>query len=390
MPLVALCLTVLLGAAALAVDAGYLQYKQRVQQTATDAAAIAGAWQLVDGKDPSAAGLAAASSNGFTNNGTTITVNTTSPPGDGPNSGNDAAVEAKITSTYPALFSAVLGRTTNAVSTRAVAIIRGSAGGPCIYVLDGNFAINNGSVTGPCGVLVSGDVQANSKTRWSIPSIGAGGHILSPPTNAAVSTGIPPFEDPCSMIPGCTALVQMYPLGSDVSKEGVYSSCSNAPPSSTPLGTGCYKSLNGDYTLSTGGLYVISGDLTGSLVCTSPCTGGVTVVVGGRVNLNGSTTNLQAPPALVGPGPADAPGPNTGAAGVVFYQAGTSTSPENFSAQQLLGMVYAPNAHVNQNASSSLTVDMLVVGEYISNGNTITIPNGSGGGGPVQTPVLAE
>jgi hypothetical protein len=116
---------------------------------------------------------------------------------------------------------------------------------------------------------------------------------------------------------------------------------------------------------------------------------GVTVVVGGKVNLNGSTTNLTAPPTTPGAVTASVT-PSQGAPGVVLYQVGTSTSPENFSATQLLGMVYAPDAHVNQNAASTLVVDFLVVADFVTNGNTITIDNTGGGGPPDQTPILAE
>jgi hypothetical protein len=391
LPIVAICLTILLGFAALAVDAGYLQYKQRIQQTAADSAAIAGDWQLLNGKSPTTAGQTAASTNGFTDNGTTVKVSVTSPPSDGPNSSNKNAVEATVTASYPALFSVVLGRTQNAVTTRAVAILESSTSLPCIYILTKNFNVANGTVSGPCGVLVNNDVQANSKTVWNISSLGAGGHIISPPSTAttAVATGIPPVADPCNTTPGCKSLVAMYPLGSDVSKEGVYANTCVAPPApGSTLGAGCYTSINGTYNLQAPGLYVIAGDLTGALTCTSCGTAtGVTVVVGGKVNLNGSTTNLYSPPTTSDLSPTITQ--NSGAPGVVLYQASTSTAPENFSAQQLIGMVYAPDAHVNQNAGSNLTVTYFVVADFVSNGNFITLQYNSGESGNLA-PRLAE
>jgi hypothetical protein len=74
---------------------------------------------------------------------------------------------------------------------------------------------------------------------------------------------------------------------------------------------------------------------------------------------------------------------------MVLYQAGTSTSPENFSAQHLNGVVYAPDAHINQNAGSSLDVGTFIVGDFVSNGNNITM-NDTGPKSLVQSVVLAE
>jgi hypothetical protein len=390
LPLVAICLTVLCGFAALAVDAGYLQYRQRLQQTAADSAALAGAWQLIRTQTQNpivAAAKAASASNGFTDGSNNVTVTINWPPATGPNKGYDSAIEAIVTAQYPAIFSAVMGWTQSTVATRAVAVVRGNPGAACIYILQKNLNIANGTVTGPCGALVNNDVQANNKTVWNIPYIGAGGHIISPPANAVVSTGIGAVADPCQTVPGCIALTTMFPLNSNVKNEGPYSSC--AAPTSTTLGQACYTSVSGTYNV-TPGLIVIAGDLTGSLICQlCDATHGVTVVVGGKVNLNGSTTNLTAPPATQGATTATVT-QSGGAPGVVLYQVSTSTAPENFSAQQLFGMVYAPDAHVNQNAGSTLVVNFLVVADFVTNGNTITVNNTGGGGPPTQVPILAE
>lgn len=394
LPLAAICLLVLFGIAALAVDAGYLQYKQRLQQTAADSAALAAAWQIARNQSSTAvtsAGQSAAASNGFTDGSSNVAVTINWPPKSGPNTNYASAVEAIVQAKYPPIFSGVMGWTHNDVSTRAVAVVRGNPSAACIYILQKNFNVSNGTLTGSCGALVENDVQANSKTVWNIPFIGAGGHIMSPPANASVSTGIGSVQDPCASVPGCTALKQMYPLGSSVQSEGLYSTCGPAPATTVTLSPSCYTSVNGTYHVSPG-LIVISGDLTGSLICAAAdgCDGtkGVTVVVGGKVNLNGSTTNLTSPPAV--PGATTASVTTSGAPGVVLYQVGTSTAPENFSAQELLGMVYAPNAHVNQNAGSSLTVDFLIVADFVTNGNTITVNNPSNPYTPYQAPILAE
>src|SRR5215469_6949639 len=62
-------LTVLLGFAGLAVDMGVLRYEKRLQQTAADAAAVAGASNLASASGGWLQGAqAAATANGYTDN----------------------------------------------------------------------------------------------------------------------------------------------------------------------------------------------------------------------------------------------------------------------------------------------------------------------------------
>ena len=392
MPLVALCLTVLMGAAALAVDAGYLQYKQRVQQTASDAAAIAGAWQLVDhatSAQVKAAGLASATSNSFTDGSNNVSVTINWAPQSGPNKGNTNAVEAIISAEYPAIFSSIWTKT-NSVTTRAVAIVQSNQSTPCFYVMDKDLTMSapGSTLTSSCGILVNRNVNDNNAVM-NVPSIGAGSSFGNT-FPGVVTTIVPPFNDPCSTIPGCAALVSMFPLNSNVANEGPYSSC--GPEPSNP-GPGCYTSLPNDANL-TPGLYVVTGDVSGNLTCTT-CTSngtsgtGVTIVVGGKVNFNGSTSSLVAPPKATGTGTATVTSTG-GAPGVVFYMTSTQTSPQNFSAQSLLGMIYAPNAHINLNGGgSTLHVTFVVAADVIANKAQITVDN-SGFSNLSQTPVLAE
>lgn len=389
LPIVAIAVVLLMGFTALAVDAGYLEYKQRTQQTAADAAAIAGAWQLLAGNSPLSAAQASASTNGFTDNGTSVVVSATSPPATGPNAGNANAVEVNLTVQYPAIFSVVWGRTQNAVSTRAVAVVQSSSSGPCIWSLSGDFTDNNGSISAPCGILANKNVQINGSTV-SVPSIGAGGHVSSSPSGTVVSEGIPAFSDPCRTIPGCRALTAEFPYGS-APGNGPFASCSSvSPPSGSSLTAGCYPSMSGSFDLAPG-LYVVKGDLSASFTCnTCNATGGVTLVVGGKVNLNGATTVLNAAPNYNGTGTPSIGDGTSGVPGILIYQTTSSTSPENFSAQTLLGMIYAPGAHINLDGGSSrLAVTYLVAADIVANKSVIAIPN-SGGGNPSQVPVLAE
>lgn len=382
---VVLSLPVLFGFAAFAVDEGYLRYQQRIQQAAADSAAIAGAWQLLNQKSPTAAAQAAASQNGFTNDGVNVKVTAASPPDDGAYQGNTNAVEVIVKASHPAFFSTVFGLSQNWVSTRAVALIRGNSGA-CIWSLQKDLTIQHGDLSSPCGIMVTRNVNDNGATM-EVPSIGAGGSAGNSYPGVITTSGIPPFSDPCPTIPGCAAITQMFPQNTTPGP-GPFATCTDALTSS--LSAGCYNSLSGTINLAPG-LYVIPGDVNATLTCTSCQQGvnGVTMVVGGKINFNGSTTSLIAPPALEGAGAATVT--TAGAPGVLFYQTSTTTSPENFSAQQLLGMLYAPNAHINLNGGGSmLTISYVVGADIIANGSVVTVPSVSCGSCISQVPQLAE
>lgn len=385
LPLMAISLTVLLGFAAFAVDAGYLRYEQRVQQYAADSAAFAGAWQVLNGQTPTAAAQAAAAQNGFTNDGVNSIVTANTPPQSGPYTGDSNAVEVTVQVAHPAFFSAIFGRTKNWVTTRAVALIRGNSGA-CIWSLQKDLTINHGTVSSPCGIMVTRNVNDTGATM-QLPSIGAGGSAGNTYPGVITTSGIPPFSDPCNTIPGCKAITAMFPFGSTPGT-GPFESCGNA--SGTSLVPGCYNTISGTFDLAPG-LYVVPGDFNATVTCNSCRSGvnGVTIVVGGNVNLNGSTTNIMAPPAQQGIGQASVT--TAGAPGILFYQTSTTTSPENFSAQQLLGMLYAPGAHINLNGGgSTLTISYVVAADIIANGAVVTVPSATCASCIDQTPVLAE
>lgn len=392
LPLAALCLVLLFAVAALVVDSGYMEYKQRVQQTAADSAAIAGGWALIAGSDVTTAAKTSTATNGFTHDGTNVIVTATSPPASGPNSGNNSAVEVNVTANYAPIFSGLLGRSHNTVSTRAVAVVESNPSGPCIWAIAGDFQDNQGSVSGPCGILASKDVQDNSSTM-NIPSIGAEGHVSSSPSGVVVSEGIPSFSDPCSTVPGCKALATEFPAG-PTPGTGPYTSCQPAPVSGSQLIGGCYAGLpdGGNFNLQPG-LYIFTGNVGKtngvSLTCSSCVTGssGVTLVLGGDVNFNGANATLIAPPAYQGAGSASIT--SAGAPGVLLYITSHHANA-NFSNLSMLGMVYGPDAHINFNGGGSgLTVTFVVGADIVANKATITIPS-SGSSSPVQVPVLSE
>src|SRR6516164_7488658 len=117
--LAALCLIVIMGFAALAVDAGLLHHERRAAQAAADAAALAAASNLFanyrtnQGADPSGAAAneakAAAAADGYNNDGTTNTVVVNIPPLSGDHVGQAGYVEVIVTQFQQRAFSAIWG-----------------------------------------------------------------------------------------------------------------------------------------------------------------------------------------------------------------------------------------------------------------------------------------
>ncbi|HEX3458362.1 MAG TPA: pilus assembly protein TadG-related protein, partial [Candidatus Baltobacteraceae bacterium] len=87
LPLVALSLATLMGFGGMAADVGYWRYQERQQQSATDAAAIGGAQQLLRSTCPNqavanSAAQQDATDNNFTNAGS-VSVLVSNPPSGG-------------------------------------------------------------------------------------------------------------------------------------------------------------------------------------------------------------------------------------------------------------------------------------------------------------------
>lgn len=187
----ALSLALLLGVVALAIDGGTLIEARRHVQGAADAAALAGAADLyanylsLQGIDvngtAAASALAAASANGFANDGTQsiVTINTaTQTYQSGPNAGQTIPpgyIEVVIQYNANHLFSGVFGPGSTPVRARAVA--RGrctplATNGLLALSLNVSDALN---VTGSAGLAVSGSAQVNSNNSQALNLQGSGG-----------------------------------------------------------------------------------------------------------------------------------------------------------------------------------------------------------------------
>jgi hypothetical protein len=389
-----LALGVLMGLLGLGIDVGYLRHMRTKMQQAADAAALAGASELLYG-DWVAAADTDATSNGFTNgsNGTTITVN--NPPLYGGYAGNAEAVEVIIQQAQPTFFMSVLGFTKVNVAARAVAAL-GSAPG-CIYGLSSSAsgAIENtgGTVTAACSIDDDSDSGSGLRNAGTISakSIGVVGNYSGGGTFTPTPvTGIPPATDP---------LVYLQ----------------NEEPAVGPCNYNNYsiKSRGGSYILSPGvycgGIKItVSGPVTLTFQAgTYILTGSVGLVITGSGNVTGGGSNVTF--YNTGTGSIDITAsatnfalsaPTSGTyAGILIFQNLSDTSAATITAsssgEALTGALYLPDAPLTITTSSTCTAaysffiasTIDFTGSACINDNYASLPEGQS---PLKAAVLVE
>jgi hypothetical protein len=377
----AVALTVLLGAAAMAVDVGYLRYMQRTQQSAADSAAIAGANELAypAANDVVTAARADAAANGFTHNGTTTNVIVNWPPAAGPLNGNASAVEVIVSAQHATFFERLFGMPSATVQARAVAMLgTGNGNGACIYALNNDIDMNATTIRAPsCGIISNGIINFNSD-NITAASIGAVGQINSnastfPEASPAHSL---PAIDPCPTIDACRNLTSMPPAQtpctySNVSKNawtgtmypGVYCQSTNLNASNVTFAPGLYVWVNG--------LNVNATTMTGS---------GVTFyIANSSMNVNAAGMNLTAPTT----------GPD---AGILVYQPSSNQSSANLNASgssDVEGTIYLPTGTLTTNATFN-TWMLVIAGIIHMNSANVTVPGNNTYVGAPRRGILAE
>ena len=362
LPLVALCLMVLMGFGGLAVDVGYWEYQQREQQSATDAAAIGGAQQLVYAGCPSqsAAQTSAyndSASNGFAN-GSNVTVTVQNPPATGPYAANNCAVYAQITKQHVTTFFTRLFGWAKGVTetTSAVGLALASANG-CVYLLDRTGApdFHGAKITAPgCAMLINGSPTFSGGTI-DFSDIGYAGSDTVHGTKFVEASPAPmvPVADPCPEIAGCNYLAQNPPTAS---------SC-GPMVGGAAINPGCYSSIsgNGSFTLNPG-LYILTGSnsLNGATLTGS----GVTIYVtstGTGIDFHGTKVDLSACTTSCTGG---------AVANVLYYQVPTNTSSINIAGPtgSYCGLIYAPASNVTYDGNAGSCYSVMVFYDWTLNG----------------------
>ena len=363
--LAALCMPLLLGFVALAVDAGLMFRAEREMQTAADSAAIAGAEELNYG-DVTAAAKADAALNGVIDgqNGATVTVN--NPPLSGPNAGNSGSVEVIVSSSQTTYFMNVLNQGSMTVIGRAVA--GHSPTRNCVYTLGTSgtdISVSNGvniQIPG-CSVFsnsssstslqVSGGATLNTQAINLVGgySVTGGGHM----TPSTPSQGVAQASDPLAYLPAPSFTSGSCLANPNLGSGGKFTIGPSAG------GTICYNGLtigNGATATLKPGVYVINGQL--NLAGGTTTTGtGVTFYFppGGSVSIsNGITFNLTAP--------------TSGTYnGILFYQDRSDANGvyiEGGANSVLNGILYFPDANVTLENGTNTTSYATVISKTLT------------------------
>jgi hypothetical protein len=326
--LAALCLIVIMGFAALAVDAGLLHHERRAAQAAADAAALAAASNLFanyrtnQGADPSGAAAneakAAAAADGYNNDGTTNTVVVNIPPLSGDHVGQAGYAEVIITQHQQRAFSAVWSNAAVTVKARAVARGQWVPTNNGIIVLDpsssgaltdngggagaatGRIIVNSSS---PSGAIVTGGGSLTAPTfvlsgtpGWST----SGGGTFS----GTILSGQVPTPDPLAFLPepdtsGLTVQshnqVKLQNQGSLSLQPGVYKGGINVTGGDLTLAPGIYYMDGGGFSFSgTGNLTASGVMIVNAPAATSSNNDVVSITGNGVINLSPMTTGIYA------------------------------------------------------------------------------------------------
>jgi len=188
-------LVALLGFIGLGIDMGVLRYQKRLEQTAADGAAIAGATNLTYGGVQTGA-QNSAGSNGFSDNTGggacaapptnlgvgSVAVTVCNGPLRGPHAGDTNYVEVYVSACQPTYFMKIFGVNSETITARAVAtnISGGSNGNTtgCLYTLGApSSAIEGVNINGSavlnaptCGIVDNG----NFNTKGNKLDVNAG------------------------------------------------------------------------------------------------------------------------------------------------------------------------------------------------------------------------
>jgi hypothetical protein len=438
----AIAMVVLAGFAGLAIDMGTLRFQKRIEQTAADAAALAGASNL-GYSGYSTAAQNAATQNGFTDGGTTdlsgcvtgAAVGTTcvqvvKPPSDvtfngktipgGPHSGNPNYVEVLVAKIQPTYFMTIFGVSSETIVARAVATNTGggaAGGGGCIYTLGTptkQLNFNNAGIgsTGTnyvyaptCGIVDNGNFVANGNVSVKAGSIGVGGAVnlpnnSTPDCTQAQPAGVCPTPVANSISYSGDPFASKYPVpvasgtGSSSTTNGVttftpgtYTDLTVNSGTNAVFQPGVYD-ITGTFKIN-GGSFVCGGGIAtfapGTMTCTQDGAGdGVTFHMEGAnasIQVNGtSTTQMYAP--------------NSGTyEGLLVYQDAIDTNQGTINGNNgslWQGAIYMPSADLDFSGTASfnngaaytvIVVDQLLIsgGAYVNlNSNYSGLANNGG------------
>ncbi len=398
--MLALLLPVMVGFVGLGVEVGLWFQLKRDVQTAADAAAIAGAYEVLE-SSPTAATILAASSTDATLNGydaTTDTLTAVNPPTTGPNTGDDDAVEVNISTPVSLLFSSVFLDDSVTIAARAVASSEPGGDEACVLSLSDTSqgAVGIGGTVTMDGCLIAAQSTSSSSIKVSgggdltVDCLSTSGDVTNLGTmtltecnsaNIGVSEIADPYADltmPAEVASSSDCDTENNPDGSgnyslaqnDTDGNGVVVFCSNVS-----LSTGTYDFESGTtFAFFGADLSITGGTVTGD---------GVTFLFTGSGNSWGGVN-------IAGNANVDLSAQSTGDyAGMLFYQDGNASSNNNNftftggSSTELTGVIYAPNNDVSFSGNNVTDDDgcLQVVADTVDYNGNVTITNQCDGTG---------
>lgn len=408
--LVALSLTLLMGAMALAIDVGFVRFQQRQLQTAADAAAIAAGLELGNCNNTVCANMQTAAATALKEDGitsTTITptanqctVSTTSGLAmiinvapcvlgtSDPNNGNAHMAEVVLTQPQRTFFGGIIGvRTWNLVA-RAEAgdsyINANTSGGNCLYTnglafnsSDGTFVLNS------CGIYDNGNLQTDNGDSVTASTFLYYGSWSPNNCNSSCTWDIGGSNTP----PAHTTTPQSNPLANLTPPSQPATSTTNTqtPNSGATLQPGYYPNgfnLNSNVSVTlNAGLYYMGGSINVNSGATLTGTGVELYFVNGSLQPNsGSTLQLTAP--------ATTSSTAGTTANMLVWEAssnGSGMTIDTGSSSYFNGIIYLPTQTLTLNSGSGVTINngatatALDVNNMIVDDNETFKINGSGG-----------
>ena len=384
--LTAAALVVLLGFVGLGVDMGVARYEKRLQQTAADAAAIAGATNLSPYTGVQTGAQNASAANGFTDNTGggacaapptnldvgQVTVTVCNGPSTGPHTGNANYVEVFVSAGQPTYFMRILGVNVETVTARAVATnysgaTAGSSNYNCLITLgtpassiEGVNINGHATLNAPtCGIADNG----NYNTKGNALTVSAGSFGVSGSGNVSGPGGTVTCTSGQSSCPQYSAPAVANPLASLTPP---CSPCTGGTPLSTNTNTtinpGTYSSISiGPANVAFNpGIYIINGPGGLSIGANATVTGsGVMFYF-----TNGATVNMVGTPTV------QLTAPSTGPyGGILFYQDPADTAGPTLggnTGSSYNGILYFPSANLTFFGNSTTFSVGIVIADAIT------------------------
>jgi hypothetical protein len=404
----AICLVFLLAMAGFGIDFGIMRYEKRIQQTAADAAALAGANNLGHGGVVTGA-QDASSLDGFTDNGGgdvskcgsgasvgTICVQINNPPQSGPHNGDSNYVEALVAKVDATYFIRLVGVNQETITSRAVAtdLSGAAATGGCLYTLgpptssiEGININGNATLNAPsCGIVDDGNfITKGNALTVTAQTFGTSGDWQKSGPGGSVTCEATPDSCPTVNMPaGPDPLAGITPPCNPCTGGGTINSNNGGT-----FNPGTYQSIsfagNGTVILNPG-IYIVDGSgASGGFSCS-----GTPTIQGTGVMFyftNGATINCQGNDTieLTAPSPTNCPSCPSEYDGILMYQDPNDTNttgPElgGNTGSFYNGALYFPSDQLTFSGNSTGTdVAIVVVGSLQLSGHPTINLEGAGG-----------